>query len=503
MSSQRYKPTIGLEIHCELNTRSKMFCSCLNDAGEKEPNKNVCPVCMGHPGTLPTANQEAIKLVIKTGLAIGSDVLKECKFDRKNYFYPDLPKGYQISQYDLPFCSGGKIDVLDAEGHSKTIRVTRVHLEEDTAKLAHPAGSDHSLVDFNRSSIPLMELVTEPDIETALEARQFAEELQLILRYLNVSDADLEMGKMRVEVNISLSIADAPDKILGTKVEIKNLNSLKAVEGSVAYEIERQLKVIEGGGKIVQETRGWNETKLETFSQRIKEESLDYRYFPEPDLASYRIDDDLLRRIRAEIGELPASKRARFAKEYFLEKQTVEIYVRNRDLGSYFEKAISELANWVKEREMKEDILAEEFAKLCRLCSNYLVSDVLGLLKGRPFVQNEFKVTPENFAEFVTLIHEEEISSKIAKIVLEVMIETGADPSHVIEDRGLAQISDEGELNVIVSQVLEKNGKAVDDYKKGKQNSFQFLVGQILAVSQGKANPQVARAILKKKLDSE
>jgi len=501
MPSDQYKPTIGLEIHCELNTRSKMFCSCPNGNGEIKPNTNVCPVCLGHPGTMPVANQEAVKLVMKTGLAIESEILKECKFDRKNYFYPDLSKGYQISQYDLPFCLGGKIDIEDAGGNIKTIRVTRVHLEEDTAKLAHPAGADHSLVDFNRSGVPLMELVTEPDISSAVEARRFAEELQLILRCLGVSEADMDKGKMRVEVNISLSRRDQGEKKLGTKVEVKNLNSLKAVEGSVAYEIERQSKLIDEGAKVVQETRGWNEVKLETYSQREKEEAFDYRYFPEPDLAPYRVSDEEIKLTRSEIGALPASKRARFAAEFSLDKKTVEIYVKNRDLGSYFEKTISELACWVKEQDMKEDVQAGEFAKLCRLSSNYLASDVLGLLKNQPFVQDRFKINPENFAEFIKMIHKGEISSKIAKMVLQDMFETGADPSHVIEEKGLAQISNEGELDALISGVIEKNPKAVEDYKKGKENAFQFLVGQILAQSRGKANPQMAREILKKKLD--
>lgn len=502
MSSDQYKPTIGLEIHCELNTGSKMFCSCPNGNGEVKPNTNVCPVCMGHPGTLPVANQKAVKLVMKTGLAIGSEILKECKFDRKNYFYPDLPKGYQISQYDLPFCLGGKIEIEDGTGAAKTIRVTRVHLEEDTAKLLHPDGEDHSLVDFNRSGVPLMELVTEPDIASAVEARRFAEELQLILRYLGVSDADMDKGKMRVEVNISLSIVGQDDGKLGTKVEIKNLNSLRAVEGSVAYEIERQRKVLEGGAKIIQETRGWNEAKLETFSQREKEEAFDYRYFPEPDLAPYRVSDEEIRKIRSEIGELPAAKRSRFASEFSLDGKTVDIYVKNRDLGSYFEKTISELANWVKEQDMKEDVLAEEFVKLCKLTSNYLVTDVLGLLKNQNFSQDQFKASAENFAEFIKMIYKGEISSKIAKIVLQVMMETGADPSNIIADKGLAQISDCGEIEALVAEVIKKNPKAAEDFKNGKGNAFQFLVGQILSESRGKANPQMVREILKKKLDT-
>jgi aspartyl-tRNA(Asn)/glutamyl-tRNA(Gln) amidotransferase subunit B len=494
-----YKPTIGLEIHCELDTESKMFCDCPNNPDEKEANVNICAVCTGHPGTLPAANREAIRLVIKAGLALNGSVQSVSKFDRKNYFYPDLPKGYQVSQYDLPFCSGGFLEIAEPDGAAKKIRIHRVHLEEDTAKLIHPEGSDYSLVDFNRSSVPLMELVTEPDIASAREARLFAEELQLILRYLGVSDADMEKGKMRVEVNISLN-RDGDAK-LGTKVEIKNLNSLKAVEGSVAFEIKRQSALLERGEKVIQETRGWNESKMETYSQREKEEAFDYRYFPEPDLAPFTFDEKKIAEIRALLPELPEAKRRRFALEYGLEREATEIFVRDRELGNYFENAMSELSCWVKDEEMKEKLKADEMTKLARLCSNYLTSDLRGLLKGSPFTEKGFSITPENFAEFITLIFEGQISSKIAKTILEIMYKSGADPSHIIEDKGLAQISDEKEIQAVIDRIIEKNQKAAADYKKGKENAFQFLIGQVLAATRGKANPQTARLILKKSLD--
>lgn len=502
MSTESYVPAIGLEVHCELKTRSKMFCACPNGCDQKEPNADVCPICLGHPGTLPTANIEAIKLAVKTGLALGCVIQPQSKFDRKNYFYPDLPKGYQISQYDQPFCLGGSLSISQEDGKAKEIRIRRVHLEEDTARLIHPAGADLSLVDFNRSGVPLMELVTEPDIATAHEARQFAEELQMILRYLNVSDADMEKGKMRVEVNISVSVPQKGNE-LGTKVEIKNLNSLRAVEGAVAFEISRQTGLLEAGEKIKQETRGWNESKLETYSQRDKEEAFDYRYFPEPDLVPCVFNEEFINLIRAEIGELPMAKRQRFIREYSLNAQTVEVFVRNRELGSYFEKAVSELENWIKERKMIDDVYSAEFAKLCKLCSNYLVSDVIGLLKGRAFTQAEFKVTPENFAEFITMISAGDISSKIAKTVLEVMMESGQDPSQIIEERGLSQVSDEGELSALIAKIIENNAKAVADYASGKENAFQYLTGQILGASGGKANPGVARELLKKMLDAK
>jgi aspartyl-tRNA(Asn)/glutamyl-tRNA(Gln) amidotransferase subunit B len=494
-----YKPTIGLEIHCELDTESKMFCDCPNNPDEKEANVNICAVCTGHPGTLPAANREAIRLVIKAGLALNASVQSASKFDRKNYFYPDLPKGYQISQYDLPFCSGGYLEIGEPGGPVKKIGITRVHLEEDTAKLIHPEGADYSLVDFNRSSVPLMELVTEPDIASAREARLFAEELQLILRYLGVSDADMEKGKMRVEVNISLNREG--DSKLGTKVEVKNLNSLKAVEGAVTCEIKRQGSLLERGEKVLQETRGWNEARQQTFSQREKEEAFDYRYFPEPDLVFFTFDEKMIEEIRALLPELPEAKRRRFLKEYCLDGEAIGIFVKDRELGNYFENAMSELCDWVKGEEMKGELKEDETARLAKLCSNYLTSDLRGLLKGVSFAEKGFSITPENFAEFITLIHEGQISSKIAKAVLEEMYKTGADPSHIIEDKGLAQINDEGELQTVINGIIEKNRKAAADYKKGKENAFQFLVGQVLAATRGKANPQTARLILKKSLD--
>jgi len=334
IATLKYKPTIGLEIHAELKTNSKMFCSCKNDPDEKRPNFNVCPICMAHPGTLPVANQEAIKDVIKTGIALNCEIARNSKFDRKNYFYPDLPKGYQISQYDMPLCGKG---FLEIEG--RKIGITRIHLEEDTGRLAHPEGADYSLVDYNRAGLPLMELVTEPDITSGREARLFAEELQMILKYLGVSSADMEKGQMRVEVNISISKNDK----LGTKVEIKNLNSFKVVEKAVDFEIQRQREVLESGEKVVQETRGWHDKKEITFSQREKEEAHDYRYFPEPDLPALHFEEEYIIKIKITMPELPEQKRERFKKEYGLDDNSVEFFVTNKALSEYYEKVVSEL----------------------------------------------------------------------------------------------------------------------------------------------------------------
>jgi len=481
-----YKPTIGLEIHAELKTNSKMFCSCKNDPDEKQPNYNICPICTAQPGTLPVANEEAIKKVIKTGLALNCEIAENSKFDRKNYFYPDLPKGYQISQYDQPLCVKG---FLEIEG--RKIRITRIHLEEDTGSLMHPEGTDYSLVNLNRAGIPLMELVTEPDITSGKEASEFAEELQLILRYLGVSDADMEKGQMRVEVNISIS----KNNKLGTKVEIKNLNSFKVVEKAVDFEIKRQEELLEAGEKVVQETRGWHDKKEITFSQREKEEAHDYRYFPEPDLPAMHFDKDYIKEIQLSMPELPEQKRERFKKEYGLDENSVEFFVVNKDLSEYFEKAVSEFEEWTEEKEKDE-----AHKKVSKLVANYLISDVQGLLSGKEFIESEFRITPENFAEFIKMIYKGEISSKVAKMVLLNMFDTGADPSTIVDDNNWRQMSDDSELLKIVGEVIKKNSKAVDDYKKGKAASLQFLAGQVMAATRGTAKPDKVHELLKELL---
>ena len=484
-----YKPTIGLEIHAELKTQSKMFCSCKNDADEKRPNFNICPVCTAQPGALPAANEEAVKMVIKTGLALNCEIAKNSKFDRKNYFYPDLPKGDQISQYDQPLCMGGFLDIS-----GRKIRITRIHLEEDTGSLVHPDGAEYSLVNLNRAGVPLMELVTEPDIASGKEAREFAEELQAIFKYLEISDADMEKGLMRVEVNISVSDSHK----LGTKVEIKNLNSFKVVEKAVDFEIKRQADLLSGGEKIVQETRGWNDKKEITFSQREKEEAHDYRYFPEPDLLAMNFTSDYIEKIKTEIPELPEQKRARFKKEYGMDGDPAEFFVANKDLSEYFEEVVSEFEEWTQEDDNHK--------KASKLAANYLISDVQGLLAGKEFSAQSgpasgWKITAENFAEFIKMIYKNEISSKVAKMVLLEMFNTGGDPSSIVEENNWGQMSDNGELEKIIKEIISKNPKAVADYHAGKQNSLQFLAGQVMAVTRGTAKPERAQELLKKLLD--
>ena len=475
-----YIPTIGLEIHAELKTKSKMFCSCKNDPLEKLPNVNICPICMGHPGTLPVPNAEAIRMVLKTGLALNCTVAEYSKFDRKNYFYPDLPKGYQISQYDLPLCENGFLRIGERD-----IRIQRIHLEEDTARSQHSAQADYSLVDFNRAGVPLMELVTEPDLESGEEAAAFGQELQMILRYLLVSDADMEKGQMRVEANVSLRPEGTEE--LGTKVEVKNLNSFRSVQNAIAFEIRRQTELLEAGKEIAQETRGWNEAKKETFSQREKESAHDYRYFPEPDIPPLTFTKDFIEQLRLEVPELPQKKRERIQQEYELKDKEVVLLVKDRALGEYFEQVVSELGSRLPQKEL---------AKKISLTKNYIVSDLQGLLNGMSVEDPNFKITPENFAELISMLADGTISSPGAKSLLKKMFETGGDPSQLLESEQLAQISDEGAIEKIAKDIISKNPKAVEDFKSGKQNALQFLIGQMMAATKGTVSPEGARKIL-------
>jgi len=478
----KYQPVIGIEIHAELKTQSKMFCDCLNDPEVEEANVNICPICLAHPGSLPVINQKAVESVIKTALALNCQVPEFSKFDRKNYFYPDLPKGYQISQYELPLSNKGFLEIND-----KKIKITRIHLEEDTGKLVHPKGANYSLVDFNRAGVPLMELVTEPDIVSGQEARCFCEELQIILRYLDVSNANMEKGQMRCEVNISLK---SPRAKLGTKVEIKNLNSFRTVEKSINYEIKRQTDLLDSGEKIVQETRGWDEGKQKTFSQRTKEEAQDYRYFPEPDLPPLGKLSSIVGQFSEGIPELPQAKRERFLEEYKLPQSDINILVTSKGLADYFEQVASELQTWLKIKSIDDP------QPLIKLTANYFLTELLKLLTLNKIDIKDCQISPENFAEFITLIHQKEISSSAAQTVLKEMFDTGIDPSHIVETKELKQVSDEGALTEIVKKVIKDNPKAIKDYQSGKEKALKFLVGKAMAVSRGQANPEVVEKLL-------
>ena len=462
-----------------------MFCACKNDPDERHPNVNICPICTGQPGTLPVINKEAVNNVIKVGLALKSKISEITKWDRKNYFYPDLPKGYQISQYDNPICVGGALNI---PGSGKKVKIRRIHLEEDTGRLIHFGHVGHSLVDFNRAGVSLMELVTEPDLNSGEEVSAFAEELQLVLRYLGVSDADMEKGQLRIEANLSLKPLGS--KEFGTKVEIKNLNSFKAARNAIDYEIKRQAELLEHGKKIIQETRGWDESKGETVLQRIKEESHDYRYFPEPDLPPLKIDLGLVEKLKTTLGELPQDKRDRFKKQYGLTDSQINILVNDEKLAGFFENVVSELMS-LEENEKQT---------LINLAANYLLSDFLGLLNEASAEVDDIRISAEDFAEWVGLIHRGVITSRAAKEVLKEMWATGKDPSQIIKEKNLIQIKDIDVIEQIALKVIAENPKAVEDYKKGKETSLQFLVGAVMRESRGTARVEIAVEILKKLL---
>lgn len=519
-----YKPTIGLEIHAELRTHTKMFCASKNDSEEKRPNVNICPVCMGHPGTLPVINKQAVKHVLSVGLAVGGTIADFTEFDRKNYFYPDIPKGYQLSQYAYPLVTGGEL---------LGVKLTRIHLEEDTARSVHLStdktevqnspqndaddtqndAENYSRIDFNRAGVPLMELVTEPVIHDAETAGNFARELQLLLQYLGAGHANMEKGEMRVEANISVApdIFASADKrgrnaddrgkhvqrdsadsqrpsaisTLGTKVEIKNLNSFKAVERAIAYEIERQSSLLDRGEEIVQETRGWDEVKQETFSQRAKEDSHDYRYFPDPDLPKLKlsvVDEFNIETLRKDLGELPQEKRARLKREWNIGDDHIDFYIKNKVWADFFEHAAQKL----------------EDASVVTKLSNYIVSDVVGNV-GADIVMEKDKVgglTASSLAETITMIEKDELSSRGAKDLLQVLLRDGGSARAQADTHGLIQKSDSTFITTISKEVIQEHQTVVEEYKNGKESVLQFLVGQVMKKSKGSANPALAKQVL-------
>jgi aspartyl-tRNA(Asn)/glutamyl-tRNA(Gln) amidotransferase subunit B len=469
--SKTYYPVIGLEIHAELSTASKMFCGCKNDPDELVQNTNICPICMGHPGTLPSPNKKAIENVIKVGLALGSDIANFTEFDRKNYFYPDIPKGYQISQYKYPIVSGGSL---------KGFAITRIHLEEDTGLSKHDRGS-FTLVDYNRAGVPLMEMVTEPVIHSAKDAGDFARELQLLLRTLGVSEANMEKGEMRVEPNISIS--DDPNKF-GTKVEVKNLNSFKSVEKAIEYELARMQALYEAGrqDEIVQETRGWDEAKQTTFSQRSKENANDYRYFPDPDIPKFMLSELFdMGDLKMSLSELPWDKRIRYQSDYGLKEEETEIYVTDESLSKWFETTARLLSS-------PEQI---------KTASNYVLSDMLGLLK-KDITAN--MPSPQNFATLIAMVTSSQITSRGAKDILAVLIVEDQDPKTLAEEKGLIQQNDEESLRLIVTKIISEQEGLVAQYKGGKESILQALVGVMMKETKGSANPITAAKLFKEEL---
>lgn len=468
-----YRPTIGLEIHAELATNTKMFCSCRNDADEKGPNTNICPVCMAHPGTLPVINKDAVHKVLRMGTALGSTLADYSEFDRKNYFYPDIPKGYQISQYAYPLVQGGSL---------KGVEITRIHLEEDTARSQHAGAASTSLVDYNRAGVPLMELVTEPVIHDAETAGVFARELQLLLRYLGAGEANMEKGEMRVEANISVSKTDT----FGTKVEVKNLNSFRSVERAIAYEIERQIAALEAGEEIVQETRGWDEAKQSTFSQRKKESSEDYRYFPEPDLPKLvlsEIPEFSTKALKESLPVLPWDRRNNYINIVILRPDDADYLVREPILGDFFDRARAALNPGGSNTEAS------------KLLANYILSDIAGKREAgelpEAWLQDE--ANARRLAALIELIQKGLLSSRGAKDTLAHMFVSSDEPEAIANANGLIQKSDEGFLKGVVAQVVDANPIVVAEYQAGKEASLQFLIGQGMKLSKGAANPGVLR----------
>lgn len=468
--SKTYYPIIGLEIHAELKTKSKMFCGCKNDPDEEVQNTNVCPICMAHPGTLPVVNKDAIKKVIQVGLALNATIADFTEFDRKNYFYPDIPKAYQISQYKYPIVSGGSLLGVD---------ITRVHLEEDTGTSKHDRG-DYTLVDYNRAGVPLMELVTEPVIHDAKTAGDFARALQTLFRFLDVSEANMEKGEMRVEANISLS--DTPDK-WGTKVEVKNLNSFKSVEKAIAYELARMEALYEAGrqDEIVQETRGWDENKQSTFSQRSKESAHDYRYFPDPDIPKFYLSKLFdIEKLKAELPELPEAKTNRYKTNYGLKDSDIVVFIEDKKLSEYF-----------------EDIVVGQDGVYAQTVANYIISDVLGNIKKDKELNFP---TIEDFKILGDMIVRADITSRGAKDILLMLMKGEVDPEALATKYGLLSQSDEGVLKPLIEGIIAAQPKIVEDYKGGKEAAFQALLGMIMKETKGSANPVVSTKILKELL---
>jgi len=463
------KATVGLEVHVQLRTKSKMFCGCANSFTH-EPNVHVCPVCLGYPGALPVINGEAVRLTVLTGLLIGSKINLTSKFDRKNYFYPDMPKNFQISQYDLPFCVGGSLEI-EVDGKKKTVGITRIHLEEDVAKNMHFEGS--SGVDFNRAGSPLMEIVTEPDMESADEALAFLQTLKQILLYGGVSECNLEQGNLRCDINCS--VRPEGQAAFGVKAEIKNMNTFKGVHRALAYEIQRQIREVERGGTIVQETRRWDDAAGRTEAMRSKEYAHDYRYFPEPDLPPVVLVEAQISDLKSQMPELPRARRTRLVQQYGLPDYDAGVLVADKAVADYYEATAKESGH-------------------PKAASNWIMTEILRHPIG------DVKITPQALAGLIKLVEAKTINMPTAKEVFAVMFEKGGDPESIVKDKGLAQVNDSGAIESLADQVIADNAKVAQDFRSGKEAALKFLVGQVMKLSKGKANPQMAEEMLRKKL---
>ncbi|MEP0857816.1 Asp-tRNA(Asn)/Glu-tRNA(Gln) amidotransferase subunit GatB [Trichocoleus sp. DQ-U1] len=485
----QYEAVIGLETHCQLSTETKIFCNCSTEFGAT-PNQNVCPVCMGMPGVLPVLNQKVLEYAVKAGLALNCAIAPYSKFDRKQYFYPDLPKNYQVSQYDLPIAEHGwlEIELTDADGNPirKKIGITRLHMEEDAGKLVHAgserlSGSTYSLVDYNRTGIPLVEIVSEPDIRSGVEAAEYAQELRRIVRYLGVSDGNMQEGSLRCDVNIS--VRPVGQKEFGTKVEIKNMNSFNAIQRAIEYEIDRQIEAIQSGERIIQETRLWEEGSQRTVSMRKKEGSSDYRYFPEPDLTPIQVSAEQLSKWKSELPELPAQKRHRYESELGLSAYDARVLTDDRSVSEYFEAAVSAKAN-------------------PKQAANWVMGDISAYLNTAKLNIAEIALKPQILAELISLIEDGTISGKIAKEILPELLSKGGSAKELVESKGVKQISDKGELEKIINEVLAANPKELEQYRSGKTKLLGFFVGQVMKQTGGQADPKLTNQMMAKKLNS-
>ena len=478
MSRSDYEVVIGLEVHAELSTKTKIFCSCPTEFGG-EPNTHCCPICMAMPGTLPVLNEKVVEYAVKAGLATNCEISRDSKNDRKNYFYPDLPKAYQISQFDKPLCERGYVEIENEDGKKK-IRLTRIHIEEDAGKLNHDEYGRGSLVDLNRAGVPLIEIVSEPDIRSAKEAESYLRKLKSILEYIEVSDCKMQEGSLRADVNVSIRKKGATE--YGTRTEMKNMNSFRSIVRAIEYEVERQIDVVENGGKIDQETLRWDDVSGKTFSMRDKEDAQDYRYFPDPDLVAIRLSEDYIENIKKNLPELPESRKVRYVEEYKLTEKEANALTASKYLSNLFEGA----------------------TKICnnpKAVSNWLMSDVAKILNGKELEPEEIPFGAENLAELITLIEKGTISTKIAKDVLDEMFESAKMPSEIIKEKGWVQISDEGAIKEVVLKVISANPQSVADYKSGKEKALGFLVGQAMKETRGKANPQMLNEMFKEELN--